>query len=116
MTESTIGNSAGGGAVYVQTNDATTNEVVAFRAIADGTLAPLGRYATEGRGTGMPHLPSQSSIVLSDDGRWLLVATPAATTCPCSRSRTDGLRSPTASPSGGRCRRASRCTGDRLRR
>ena len=60
-------------AVYVQTNDAADNEVVAFRRSDDGALAPLGRYSTGGRGTGAPHLPSQNSIVLSDDGRWLLV-------------------------------------------
>jgi 6-phosphogluconolactonase len=59
--------------VYVQTNDATTNEVLAFERGADGRLAPLGRFATGGRGTGKPHLPSQSSIVLSGDGDRLLV-------------------------------------------
>ena len=56
-------------AVYVQTNDATKNEVLAFERGADGGLSPLGRFDTGGRGTGEPHLPSQSSIVLSDDGR-----------------------------------------------
>lgn len=60
-------------AVYVQSNDAAGNEVLAFERRADGGLAPLGRYATGGRGTGEPHLASQSSIVLSDDGRRLLV-------------------------------------------
>ena len=60
-------------AVYVQTNDATENEIVAFSRAEDGTLAPLGRYSTGGRGTGQPHLPSQGSVVLSEDGRWLLV-------------------------------------------
>ena len=60
-------------AVYVQTNDATENEVVAFGRREDGQLAPLGRFPTGGRGTGEPHLPSQSSIVLSDDGAQLLV-------------------------------------------
>ena len=54
-------------AVYLQTNDAERNEVVAFRREADGTLDALGSYATEGRGTGKPHLPSQSSIVVSGD-------------------------------------------------
>jgi 6-phosphogluconolactonase len=53
-------------AVYLQTNDAE-NEVVAFSRAADGTLSPLGSYATGGRGTGKPHLPSQSSIVVSGD-------------------------------------------------
>jgi 6-phosphogluconolactonase len=33
----------------------------------------LGGYSTGGRGTGQPHLPSQSSVALSEDDRWLLV-------------------------------------------
>jgi 6-phosphogluconolactonase len=60
-------------AVYVQTNDAAGNDVLAFERGADGGLAPFGRVATGGRGTGKPHLPSQSSIVIGGDGRWLLV-------------------------------------------
>jgi 6-phosphogluconolactonase len=60
-------------AVYVQTNDAASNEVVAFSRSPDGALTALGRFQTGGRGTGQPHLASQSSVVLSDDGRWLLV-------------------------------------------
>src|SRR2546429_4071908 len=62
------------GAIYLQTNDAETNEVVAFRRGGDGELDRLGTYGTGGRGTGKPHLPSQSSIVVSGDGRDLLVA------------------------------------------
>jgi 6-phosphogluconolactonase len=54
-------------AVYLQTNDAEQNEVVAFRRDADGTLSSLGTYATGGRGTGKPHLASQNSIVVSGD-------------------------------------------------
>jgi 6-phosphogluconolactonase len=64
---------AAAAAVYVQTNDAAKNEVVAFRRYADGGLALRGRYETGGRGTGKPHLASQSSVVISGDGRWLLV-------------------------------------------
>jgi 6-phosphogluconolactonase len=60
-------------AVYVQTNNATENEVIAFRRAQDGSLAPAGRHSTGGRGTGVPHLASAGSVVLSDDGRWLLV-------------------------------------------
>ena len=60
-------------AVYVQTNDATDNQVIVFSRVADGALAPAGRYSTGGRGTGLPHLASAGSVVLSDDGRWLLV-------------------------------------------
>ena len=56
-------------AVYVQTNDATGNEVIAFSRTDEGALAPLGRYSTGGRGTGAPHLASAGSVVLSADGR-----------------------------------------------
>jgi 6-phosphogluconolactonase len=66
-------NEATTGAVYLQTNDAIKNAVVAYDRAADGSLAYLGAYETGGRGTGEPHLPSQSSVVLSDDGRRLLV-------------------------------------------
>ena len=55
------------GAVFVQTNDAASNQVVAFRRGEDGALAQLGTYDTGGRGNGMPHLPSQGSIVAAGD-------------------------------------------------
>ena len=54
-------------AIYLQTNDAEQNEVIAFRRDADGTLSRLGSWATGGRGTGKPHLASQSSVVVSGD-------------------------------------------------
>ena len=57
-------------AVYVQTNDAAGNEVLAFNRTGNGALAPQGRYSTGGRGTGSPHLASAGSVVLSDDGCW----------------------------------------------
>jgi 6-phosphogluconolactonase len=60
-------------AVYVQTNDADDNEVLVFERSDDGMLGTAGRFSTGGRGTGKPHLASQSSIVLSDDGDHLLV-------------------------------------------
>jgi 6-phosphogluconolactonase (cycloisomerase 2 family) len=65
--------SKGTQAVYVQTNDATNNEVLVFERGVDGKLANIGHFATGGRGTGKPHLASQSSVVLSGDGQHLLV-------------------------------------------
>jgi 6-phosphogluconolactonase len=56
------------GFVYVQTNDAEQNEVVVFGRKGDGTLERLSGYPTGGKGSGTPHLPSQSSVVL-DGGR-----------------------------------------------
>jgi len=60
-------------AVYVQTNEADGNRVIAFRRDPDGSLAELGVYATGGRGDGKPHLTSQGSVVLTGDGSHLLV-------------------------------------------
>ena len=56
-----------GGFVYVQTNDAEQNEVVVFARRPGGELERLGSHLTGGRGSGAPHLPSQSSVVLSGD-------------------------------------------------
>ena len=56
-----------GGFVYVQTNDAEHNEVVVFARRPGGELERLGSHLTGGRGSGAPHLPSQSSVVLSGD-------------------------------------------------
>src|SRR3954447_14272884 len=60
-------------AIYVQTNDAERNEVLVFERGGDGSLAAAGRLETGGRGTGKPHLASQSSVALSGDGASLLV-------------------------------------------
>jgi 6-phosphogluconolactonase len=79
-------------AVYVQTNDAAENEIVAFGRAEDGTLALLGHYSTGGRGTGERHLPSQSSVVLSDDGRWLLMVNAGSDELSLFAVEADGLR------------------------
>jgi len=63
-------------AVYVQTNE-PDNRVLAFRRDRDGELAELGAYPTGGAGDGTPHLTSQGSVVLSRDGRHLLVTNAA---------------------------------------
>src|SRR5689334_15806612 len=88
-------------AVYVQTNDATRNEVIAFSRTQDGALAPLGRYSTGGRGTGSPHLASQSSVVLSDDGIWLLVVNAGSDELSLFEVEADGLRLAGPIASGG---------------
>ena len=91
-----------GPAVYVQTNDAAENEIVAFSRAEDGTLAPIGRYATGGRGTGEPHLPSQGSVVLSEDGRWLLVVNAGSDELSLFEIEPDGLRLADRVGTGGR--------------
>jgi len=59
------------GYVYVQTNDANSNEVVVFGRDRGGTLQRLYSYLTGGKGSGTPHLQSQGSVVLADG--WLFV-------------------------------------------
>ena len=62
----------GVGVVFVQTNEAE-NAVVAFRRSDDGSLERWGSYPTAGAGDREPHLTSQGSVVLTGDGRRLLV-------------------------------------------
>ena len=88
-------------AVYVQTNDADNNEILAFSRSEDGTLAPLGRYDTGGRGTGEAHLASQGSVVLSDDGQWLLVVNTGSDELSLFAVEADGLRLADRVGSGG---------------
>jgi 6-phosphogluconolactonase (cycloisomerase 2 family) len=64
---------AGMGGVFVQTNE-ERNRVLAFARDADGGLGEPASYETGGRGSMAPHLPSQGSVVLSADRRFLLVA------------------------------------------
>src|SRR6516165_11079522 len=66
------------GFVYVQTNEPDTNQLLAFRRAGDGTLTPAGGYETGGAGDGKPHLTSQGSVVLTGDGRYLLVTNAAS--------------------------------------
>ena len=87
--------------VYVQTNDAERNEVIAFDRSGDGRLSPLGRYDTGGRGTGKPHLASQGSIVLSNDGAWLLVANAGSDELSLFAVEQEGLRLAGRVASGG---------------
>src|SRR5436309_2823128 len=88
-------------AVYVQTNDATENEVIVFRRAEDDALAPEGRCPTGGRGTGVPHLASAGSVVLSDDGQWLLVVNAGSDELSLYAVQPDGLRLADRVRSGG---------------
>lgn len=85
--------------IYVQTNDAERNEVVAFDRAADGSLAALGRFETGGRGSGRPHLASQSSLALDRDR--LLVTNAGSDELSLLAVEPDGLRLVATVPSGG---------------
>jgi 6-phosphogluconolactonase len=85
--------------IYVQTNAADENEVVAFDRNGDGSLTPLGRFATGGRGSGVPHLASQSSLAL--DGDRLLVANAGSDEVSLFRVTADGIELEARAASGG---------------
>jgi 6-phosphogluconolactonase (cycloisomerase 2 family) len=89
------------GAVYLQTNDAAKNEVVAYDRAADGSLTHMGAYETGGRGTGKPHFASQRSVVLTDDGRGLLVVNAGSNEIALFAVEDGGLRLADTVPSGG---------------
>jgi 6-phosphogluconolactonase (cycloisomerase 2 family) len=59
--------------VFVQTNEAHGNHVVAFERGDDGALTKLATVATGGTGDGIEHLTSQGSVVITQDGSRLLV-------------------------------------------
>jgi len=63
-------------AVFVMTNDADANEVIAFERAANGTLHSSHQYPTGGRGSGgtVDPLGSQGSLTLTEDGTYLLAA------------------------------------------
>jgi 6-phosphogluconolactonase (cycloisomerase 2 family) len=59
----------GTGAVFVMTNSADKNEIVAYKRAADGSLEEGRTFATGGRGSGgvTDPLASQGSLILSQD-------------------------------------------------
>ena len=66
-------NSDASAGVFVWSNEQGTNRVLAFRRGEDGALESAGDYPTGGAGLGAVHLGSQGSVVLTADGRYLLV-------------------------------------------
>lgn len=86
--------------IYVQTNDAERNEVVAFRRGSDGRLTSAGAVATGGRGTGEPHLPSQGSVVAA--GGRVLVANAGSGDVSLLAVGDEGLRPLDVAPAGER--------------
>jgi 6-phosphogluconolactonase len=87
--------------IYVQTNDGERNEVVVFDRYADGTAMPLARFETRGRGSGVPHLASQSSLALNGDGSLLLATNAGSDQLSLFGVEDLGLRLESLAPTGG---------------
>jgi 6-phosphogluconolactonase len=60
-------------AVFVMTNSAYGNEVIAYNRLDNGSLQQAGRFSTHGRGSGgkIDPLSSQGSLTISQDGSFL---------------------------------------------
>lgn len=101
-----------GGFVYVQTNDAGENEVVVFARRSGGELDRLGSYLTGGKGSGTPHLPSQSSVVL--DGNRLFVTNAGSDDVTVLRVAGDQVAVVDRVSSGGSTPRSVAVHGDRV--
>jgi 6-phosphogluconolactonase len=91
------------GAVFVTTNGATRNEVKAFRRATDGSLSPLGTFATGGTGIGGvgDPLTSQSVAAISPDHELLFVANAGSNDVSVFRIKKDGLKLVDRVPSAG---------------
>jgi 6-phosphogluconolactonase len=85
--------------IYLQTNDAERNEAISFARGENGLLRSLGRFATGGRGSGRPHLASQSSVVVQD--RHVLVTNAGSDEVSLFVEREDGLELLATVASGG---------------
>jgi 6-phosphogluconolactonase (cycloisomerase 2 family) len=59
------------GAIYVNSNQTTNNEVWSYARASDGTLVFAGKFATQGSGSGGVDLKSQGSIAVSQDGKFV---------------------------------------------
>ncbi len=92
-----------GGAVFVMTNAADKNEIVAFERNSDGSLTDAGRYPTEGRGSGgvTDPLQSQGSLTLSQDHTVLFAVNAGSGTVSAFRVRNASLKFIDKAPSGG---------------
>src|SRR5439155_7982162 len=59
--------------VFIQTNEVDGNRVIVFDRGEDGALTQVASHSTGGTGDGVPHLTSQGSVVLSQDGTRVLL-------------------------------------------
>ncbi|HEY0640012.1 MAG TPA: beta-propeller fold lactonase family protein [Pseudonocardiaceae bacterium] len=100
------------GAVFLQSNDAKANEVVAFARAADGTLTEMGRYPTGGTGSGTVEDVSQGLLLGSSAGEFsptrvvdkpelLFAPNAGSNTITTFRVKPDGLEMASHVPSGG---------------
>ncbi len=95
--------SSASGAVFVMTNAADHNQIIAYRRAADGSLQEGRTYGTEGRGSGgvTDPLASQGSLTLSQDRPLLFAVNAGSGDISVFRFNGAGLQLLERVPSGG---------------
>lgn len=88
------------GAVFTASNDPAGNSVISFDRAADGTLTQANTFSTGGLGTGTG-LGNQSGLVLSSNGKRLLVVNAGSDNVSVFRVHRDQLKLKGQTPSGG---------------
>ena len=92
------------GTVYTASNSSSGNEVFAYARAANGALTFSASYPTGGTGNDVElgGLGNQGGVVLSPDGRWLLVVNPGSNDVSAFAVQSDGsLLLTDTEPSGG---------------
>ena len=89
------------GALFTMDNATTGNHVLAYHRVADGSLSPLGAFATDGIGTG-GGLGNQGALILSRSGRWLFACNAGSDEISVFRVTPHGLQLTDKVGSGGR--------------
>jgi 6-phosphogluconolactonase len=98
------------GAVFVMSNDADRNEVIAFDRSANGSLVERNHFDTGGRGSGgvTDPLESQGSLTLSQDHSLLFAANAGSGTVSVFKVLGSNLFLTDKEPTGGASRSPSR--------
>ncbi|MEO6802687.1 MAG: beta-propeller fold lactonase family protein [Granulicella sp.] len=77
QTPAALSQTSAPGAVFAMTNRTGSNEIIAFKRSARGTLTQTGRYSTGGNGIGVD-FDTQGGLRLSDDHRTLYACNPGS--------------------------------------
>ncbi len=79
------------GVVYTATNSASGNAVLVYSRNSAGALSPAGAFQTSGLGSGTG-LGNQGGVVLTENGRFLLVVNAGSDSVSSFRTRGNGLQ------------------------
>lgn len=86
--------------VYTVSNETSNNQVIAFDINNRGKITEIGRFDTQGTGTGTP-LGNQSALTTDASDRWLFAVNPGDGTLTSFRLQTTGLQFVNIIESGG---------------